>query len=245
MTFSQISGSSALNLARFFSSVQIRQTQVTFTNATPTTDAPAPTTTTPPTTPTTPTAPTSPTTPSTSTPPTSTPTTPNSNSCCAPRESDCCDISPEARERSRAERSDNCERGEGKKIGHDPERLLRLADKFAARAERLEARAQSLLDNDDPSDDKRAERLMRRADRSWTLAEKFANMVPGNQEEQTEPSPTTPTNPTTPTSAPVPTNSNTAPAPTPTDPTAPTAPTAGPTNPTAGTPTNSALDLVA
>lgn len=242
MTLSQISGSSALNLARFFSSVQIRQTQLTFTSAAsapvtdaPTTDAPAPTTAPAPTAP----AP-APTTPSTSTP-VSTPT----GSCCAPRESDCCEISPEARERSRAERSDNCERGEGKKIGHDPERLLRLADKFAARAERLEARAQALLDNDDPSDDKRADRLMRRADRSWTLAEKFASMVPGNQEEETEPTPTTPTNPTTPTTAPVPTNSNTAPAPAPTDPAAPSAPTAGPTNPTAGTPTNSALDLVA
>jgi hypothetical protein len=128
------------------------------------------------------------------------------------------------------------------KIGHDPERLLRLADKFAARAERLEARAQSLLDNDDPSDDKRAERLMRRADRSWTLAEKSANMVPGNQEEETEPTPSTPTSPTT---APVPTNSNTAPAPAPTDPASSSDPTAGPMYPTAGTTTNPALDLVA
>jgi hypothetical protein len=222
MTLSQISGSSAFNLARFFSSVQIRQTQLTFTSAAsaPVTDAPA-------------TGAPAPTTPSTSTP-VSTPT----GSCGAPRECDSCEISPEARERSRAEHCDNRERGEGRKIGHDPERLLRLADKFAARAERLEARAQALLDNDDPSDDKRAERLMRRADRSWTLAEKFANMVPGNGEEETTPTtPTnTPTTPTTPT-APAPTNSNTVPAPSPADPTSFIAPT--------GTPTNSALDLVA
>jgi hypothetical protein len=104
---------------------------------------------------------------------------------------------------------------------------MRLAEKFAARAERLEARAQKMLDDDCDCNDKKANKLMKRAERAWALAEKFAAMIPGSEDDTDAPSDTTPA--TTPT----------------TNPTAPTTPTNPTATPATGVPqTGSQLNLV-
>lgn len=143
--------------------------------------------------------------PTPSTPaPTPSPTTPPT------RGADSCDISREAR--------CACDRTEGVRSaehsGHDswqidPERAARLADKFAARAERLEARAQKMLDDGCDCNDARAQKLMKRADRAWALAEKFAAMIPGNDETTTPADSTTPTTPVSPTTPAPPTTTPT------------------------------------
>lgn len=190
-------GFPSFNLANLFKSLNVRSAQITMAQVTITADAsqPAaqPTTTTPATTPTTSVTPTTAVTTPTETTPAPAPTpTPAP----APtRPSDSTDISSEARERCRCESGDN--KGVREQRGYSPERLLRLADKFSSRAERLEAKAAKLQENG--GDQERIDRLTARAERYWKLAEKFASMVPGGEDEAPAPTPTP-----APTPAPVP-----------------------------------------
>jgi hypothetical protein len=199
----------SFNLANLFKSLNVRSAQITMSQVTITADA-APQATQSPSPATTPTPPTTttPATPVVTTPATpAVPATPATPAAPAPtRPADTTDISAEARDRCRCECGDDNRAKESR--GYSPERLLRLADKFSSRAERLEARATKLEESG--GDPERIEKLNRRAERYWKIAEKFASMVPGGNEAPQTPAPApTPAPTPTPTPATKPVTDNT------------------------------------